>query len=617
MSANFMNRLRAYSAERQSLNERMLTCWLLALVTCVVFWRVLGNDFINFDDNSYVSQNRWVQDGLSSASIQAAFSKSFNGHWHPLTTLSYMVDTAIFGNGAGGYHLTNLLLHVANAILLFLILLRMTGAHFPSAAAAMLFAIHPLHVEPVAWIASRKDVLSTFFLLLTIAAYLWYGQRRSARRMGLVVVCMLLGLLSKAMLVTMPVLLLILDYWPLRRYETCWGEGRHARIRRVLSLVKEKLSLFAVSMIFAVITVATQATSGTMSKLDSLSVGARIVNAVESYGVYLAKMVWPRGLAPFYPHDGDYSLGLAFWFGVITLIAGTYISVRLFRRAPYLAMGWVWYVVSVLPVSGILQAGIQAYADRYTYVSLIGPFIAALWALDAIAARVAWGPGIFRVAAIAAGAVLCVVSWRQTAHWKNDETLFSHTLAVTENNYVAHMILGNAYYEHGRVDDAIGEYNKGLAIQPLDASTHAAIALALTKKGEMDTAITHYETALTLDPEHVTARANLGALLLSEGRMDHAVVQFKQTLEDQPDYVMALNGLGLAYAGLGQYTEASATLQRGLDIAPRNKSLHADLGLVLAQDGKAEDARRHFERAVELDPGNADYHNKLAIVLAE
>lgn len=599
------------------MRPEIVACWGIALLTSVVFWGVLSNDFIHFDDNSYVTENRFVQAGLTGESIRAAFTESFNGHWHPLTTLSYMIDTALFGRGPAGYHFTNLLLHVVNSLLLFLLLRDVTGAFYRSLAVALLFAIHPLHVEPVAWIASRKDVLSTLFLFAAIYAYVYYARRPSALRMAAVLAAMLLGLFSKAMLVTLPVVLLALDYWPLARYEDAWQRGFHERIQRGIALLREKIPLFTLSFVFAIVTVATQSVSGTMSKLDALPIGARLVNAVQSYGIYIVKMMWPTNLAPFYPHSGAVSLGPEFWFGLFVLVAGALISLWTLRIAPYVAVGFVWYVVTLLPVSGILQAGIQAYADRYTYVPLIGVFAAMVWGADAILRRFPIPERPLFVTGGVLTLVLAVLSWVQVQRWENDERLFTHTLAVTENNFVAHMIVGNVYYERGELDAAIAEYQASLTIAPNDADTCAAMGLALAAKGDTESAMNYYKAALNLNPDHVPARAKLAALLLSQGNLDHAIVQFEQTLARRPDHVVALNGLGLAYAGQHRYADAIDALRRGIAIAPDDPSLHSDLALVLAQEGQRDDAYRHFDEAVRLDPGDPEAHNNLAIILAE
>lgn len=585
-------------------------------MTLLVFWRVSSFEFINFDDNSYVSENRFVQSGLNLRSIGAAFTQTFNGHWHPFTMLSYMADTSLYGRSAGGYHLTNMLIHIANVVLLFLLLRELTGALGASAFVAALFAVHPLHVESVVWIASRKDVLSTFFFLLLLFAYGGYVRDPTRARYGVMMMWMMCGLLSKAMLVTVPALLLLLDYWPLGRYEDVHRE-RAAYFRRFRKLLIEKAPLFALAVVFSIITVATQSSAGTMTSIADLPLLSRLANGLHAYGFYLSKTLAPSGLAPFYPHGGNQVSFLFAGVSLAVMVGITIVSLLTIRRAPYIFVGWFWFVGMLAPVSGLMQAGIQSYADRYTYVPLIGIFIAVAWgSRDLMRGRPRL---VLEGRAMAATVVLaCVVlSWWQVGRWRDDVTLFEHTLSVTEENYVAHMILGNAYFKDDRTEDAITQYTRALSIEPNDVSTYTSMGVALSAQGRDNAAQKAYETALAMDPDHLPTHGHFGAMLLRQGRIEAAAGHFEKALELDPYHLTAINGLGLARAYQGKLQVAERYLRQGVDLAPNSLSLHKDLALVLAQQGKRGEALNHFQMAARLDPSDADTHNNLAIVLAE
>ncbi len=566
---------------------------LLVGLATAIFWQTADHEFINFDDNSYVSENRFVLQGLTLESLSAAFTRTFNGHCHPATMISYMADTALFGTGPAGYHFTNAFLHALNGVLLFFLLIRMTGLLGPSLFAAALFAAHPLHVEPVAWIASRKDMLSTFFFLLSLMAYAGYAANPNRRRYAAVGLWLLLGLLSKAILVTAPAVLLLLDIWPLKRIDLRASWTSRELWRRAARLFAEKLPLFAIVAVFAFVTVYTQSQAGTMSSFNDLTLGARISNAVEAYGVYLRKTLWPVNLAPFYPHDGipipfARILPLLAAYGGIALAAALTI-----RLAPYLLFGCFYFAGTLLPVSGLLQAGIQAYADRYTYLSLIGLFVAAAFGANDLSRR--WN--VPKPLPLAAGSILILalaaVSFTQTGHWKNDEALFAHALRVTEDNYVAHMILGNAYQTQGRTDEAIREYEAALAIEPNDAGTHVGLAIARFAQGDAAAAAHRYRTAMELDPGQIVANTNLGVILLRQGQLSEAAAHLERALSSNPECSVALNGFGEVRMAEGELAAALALFERGLELDPEDATL-------LTNAGQAYAGQRDHERALPL-----------------
>lgn len=593
-----------------STNRAAIAALLAAIF--IVFRALPGHDFINFDDNSYVSENHYVRDGLTSESVRAAFTETFNGHWHPLTMLSYMLDTAVFGPGPGGYHFTNLALHAANTLVLLFLLHNITGAFWPSYLVAALFALHPAHVEPVAWIASRKDLLSTLFFLLTMQAHASYTRNPKRATYAIASVCLVLGLLSKAMLVTVPAVLLLMDYWPLRRIDFA-GEMRW---RAAAKLVGEKWLYFVIAIVFSAVTIFTQSHAGTMTSFEDLSLSARLFNAVRAYGDYLRIAVWPARLAPFYPHSGHVESFVNILPAITVLIAATVISVAFARRAPYLIVGWLFFLGTLIPVSGLMQAGIQSYADRYTYIPFTGLDIMAAWGLRDLASRWVKGP---RVVAVACAAVLigcAVISFRQASFWKDDVRLFEHTLAVTQKNYVAHMILGNAYTKAGRADDAIEQFRAGIAIEPLDADLHASMAIALGNHGDVQGSRKAYLETLRINPAHVVANTNVGALLGMQGDHAEAVAFFERALEVRPDFVPALSGLGLSLSELGKYAEAEDVLDRGLKIDPAQANLHKHLGLVYAKTGRDAEASAASHRALELNPADPDTLNSLGVLAA-
>lgn len=592
----------------------LAACAALAVMTAAVFWPVLGHGFINFDDNSYVSQNRYVLSGLTAESVLAAFSETYNGHWHPLTMLSYALDTTLHGRGPSGYHFTNLLLHVANTALLFFALRELTGAAGRSFVVAALFAVHPLHVEPVAWIAGRKDVLSTLFFVLSILAYASWTRKPALGKYALLVLWLLLGLLSKAMLVTLPAVLLLLDLWPLKRIET----GRLGHFWRSFGQrLLEKTPLFLIVAAFAAVTVFTQAGAGTMTSYHDLPLGTRLANAIESYVTYLVLTFAPVGLAPFYPHSGRIDSYTFVAINTIVLAVISLAAPALWCRAPYILVGWFWFLGTLLPVSGLMQAGIQAYADRYTYVPLIGVFIALVWGLADLARR----SSLPRYAAPAAAAVIVlgcsVASYGQVRLWKDDVTLFEHTVRVTRDNYVAHMILGNAYYERGRTDEAVAQYERALEIEPHDADTHVALGIALSARGDAAGAIAHYETAIVLNDRHALAEANFGAVLARLGRGDEAAAHYLRALEIDPEHPVALNGLAHLHAERGESAEARTLFERGVTANPFDAKLWRGYGLFLAKSGDRTAAIEAFQTALGLDWMDADTHNNLAVVLLE
>jgi tetratricopeptide (TPR) repeat protein len=562
----------------------MVACGLLVAITWAVFGQTLRNDFVDFDDNVYVYENPRVTSGVSFGNIAWAFAHAHARNWHPLTTISHMLDCQLFGLKPAGHHFINVLLHMAAVLLLFLVLGEMTeaghavagigdagrdprsrlqphGTRWPSAFVAALFAIHPLRVESVAWIAERKDVLSAVFFMLTLGAYVRYVRQRSATRYLATSIWLALGLMAKPMLVTVPLVLLLLDYWPLRREQT-WPK-----------LLAEKIPLFVLSSASSLITLLVQRGS---TAIDQLPFLWRLNNAIVSYVVYLWQMIWPVNLAVFYPHPND-SLSLWQIVGALLVLAAITCSVIILRRTrPYLFIGWSWYVLMLLPVIGLVQVGEQARADRYTYLPQIGLCIAVTWLIFDLAKGWRWRR---RVLATAAISVVLLLSWRasvQASYWKNSESLWSHTLAVTSNNDVAHNNLGFVLMRRGQLDDAVSHFETALKIRSQNAESHYHLGLALihnnlanalVRERRLDEAIPHYEQAVALRPDYADAHYNFGIALLQQGRLDDAIAHWQQTVAIRPEDIEAHVTLAGTLARRGDEAEALAHYDLALQLA--------------------------------------------------
>ncbi len=565
----------------------LAVCGFLLLAIALVFGQTLRHEFVNFDDDRCVYENRQVSRGLSAEGICWAFTHSHNDNWHPLTWISLMLDCQLFGLSPGGCHLTNVLLHAATAVLLFLVLSRMTGGFWPSAVVAALFAVHPLHVESVAWVTERKDVLSGLFFVLTLGAYVGYVRHRfSWVRYLAVMVFLALGLMAKPMLVTLPFVLLLLDYWPLDRMALVPGERasvlrgrRSGRFSLLARLVLEKVPLLALVVVSCVVTVWAQRQA--LVSIERLPLWWRLGNASISYATYLVQLLCPVGMAAFYPRLG---LELPLWkvFGALLILLGITAAVLLNRRrCPYLLMGWLWYVGTLVPVIGLLQQGSQARADRFTYLTQIGLYIALAWGVaDLCRSR----PHRRRLCGITAALVLVILmgcAWRQTFFWCDSKTLWTHALACTSDNYVAHSNLGSALVDRGRFDEAIAHYRKALEIQPDNAVVHAGLGTALVSLRRFDEAIGHYRKALEINPDYADAHYFLGVALADQGRFAEALGYYRKALEIEPDNAVVHATLGTALVSQGRFDEAIDHYRNSLEIQPNSAIVHTRLGIAL------------------------------------
>ncbi len=527
----------------------LLLSLLLVVATLLVFHQVRGFEFVHYDDDVYVAGNRHVQAGLTLSSVAWAFSATDAGFWHPLTWLSLMLDYELYGLNAGGYHGTNLIWHLLNTLLVFFVFHRMTGAVWRSAFLAALFALHPLHVESVAWIAERKDVLSTFFWLLTMAVYIAYVRYPGRIRYLFLLLVFSLGLMAKPMLVTLPFCLLLMDFWPLgrTRFMTAArtdGEAGQAMPRGILSLLAEKAPLFVLAFLAGLLVYYTEERAGVLSSFDAFPLDLRIAHAFVSYLLYLGKAVWPVKLAVFYPHPGAWPpLLVALAAGL--LIACTILAVRWHRRFPYALTGWLWYLGTMAPLIGLVQLGTQGMADRYTYIPLTGIFLVLAWGLPDILGRWRHKAVALSLAALIALSLLGGLAWRQTGYWRDAETLFRHALQVTDNNYLAHNNLGAALARVGKTAEALDQYRAALAIKPHYADARFNMGQSLAVSGRLAEAERYYRGALMSKPSFVEAHNNLGIVLAEQGKGEEARSHFLAALHIRPDYETAGKNLRL------------------------------------------------------------------------
>jgi len=623
------------------LNDRWTipgVCIFLAAIIWVVFGQTLGHEFVNYDDDLYVYENPAVTRGLTLQGIIWAFTHVHCSNWHPLTWVSHMLDCQFYGLSPGGHHLTNILLHTATAILLFLILRQMTGALWRSAFVAAVFAIHPLRVESVAWVAERKDVLSGLFFMLTIGAYARYAQRRSrvepsslrsaasgsrepraqsvsaldprlpALDYCLVLLFFALGLMCKPMLVTLPLVLLLLDYWPLVR--VAGGGWRVTRfgvqvpqLSTLNHLLYEKLPLFGLAVASGMVTIFAQTKA--IQSFEQISLPLRVGNALISYVAYLGQMFWPSGLAVLYPFAAM-DVGVSGVVLSLVLLAGISAGAFVLRHRRYFLTGWLWYLIMLAPVIGILQVGSQARADRYTYLPQIGLYVLLTWAVADLCAgwrhrRVVLG-GCATILLVA----LIFCARVQTAYWRNSESLWTHTLACTSDNAIAHNNLGVTLLQKGKVDEAIVHYQKALQINPDHVEAHIDFGNALIKKGSVDEAMVHYQKALQINPDSAKAHDNLGNALFKKGNVDEAIIHYQKALQIKPGSAETHYNLGNALLQKGNVDEAIVHYQMALQIKPDNTEAHNSLGGALLQKGKVDEAIPHFQRALQIKPDNAE-----------
>jgi Flp pilus assembly protein TadD len=623
---------------------------MLALLTTALYWPATHHDFVNYDDDKYVTDNHHVASGLTLENIRWAFRSGYAANWHPLTWLSHMLDCDLFGLNPWGHHLTNVLLHALNAALVFALLRRMTGATWRSLLAAALFAVHPLRVESVAWVAERKDVLSGCLGLLALVFYARYAevQRQAPEPRGvrretgdtprasripssifylLSLLFFALGLMSKPMLVTWPLVMLLLDYWPLRRFGPSPLTARlstpgsqpsalDSQLSTALRLVREKTPFFVLAALASVVAWVAQRQEGAMASSASLALGARSGNALISYCRYLGKMFWPRDLGVFYPHPGHWPLGKVLAAGALLLSVSAILWGQR-RRYPFLLVGWLWFCGTLVPVIGLAQVGVQALADRYTYIPSVGLLVLAVWGAHELARGWQYGVIALSVAACAAIALCLDLTRQQLGYWKDSEALFRHALEVTANNPTARNNLGVALEKRGQTDEAFRQYQEAIRLEPGYAKARINLGNALAKKGEIDKAISQYQEAVRLRPDDADAYYNLGNALGRKGQTDEAIRQFQEAIRLKPDDAEARSNLGLALDRKGQTDEAIRQFQEAIRLKPDYAKAHSNLGVALDRKGQTGEAMSQFQEAIRLKPDYAEAHNGLGVALVK
>ncbi len=581
---------------------------LLVVLVLAVFSPLRHAGFVNYDDTGYVVDNPHVRSGLSLSNVAWAFTTNTMCNWHPLMWLSLMLDVQLFGMNPAAHHGVNVALHALNAVLLFLALRQMTNRLGPSAFVAALFAAHPAHVESVAWISERKDVLSASFWMLAMTAYAGYAARGGWLRYTAVLLAFGLGLLAKPMLVTLPAVLLLLDVWPLRRIEAF-------NARSVLPRIVEKLPLAALAAASSVVTFLAQDSGGGVAPLDRISLGYRIGNAITAYARYLGMAVWPSGLAVYYPHPGA---TLPVWqpiFAAGLIVVLTAALCWYGRRQAYLGVGWLWFLGTLVPVIGLVQVGTQALADRYTYLPYIGLFIAFTWGAADLAVRLR----VPRAALAAASALgIGALGWAtsmQSSYWTDSATLFRHALNVTTENALAHYALGDALLQQKQRESAIEHFRLAVQANPNYVDAFNALGGALGEQGNAVEAAACFNRALQLDPHSVEALSNSGKLRAAMGKTGEAVTYYERALRESPDNAAILTNLGGALADLGRTDEAIQAYEHALRADPFNALAHNNLGNALKKQGALDAAMTHYRKALALEPENALAHNNLGNAL--
>jgi tetratricopeptide (TPR) repeat protein len=629
----------------------------LVVAIFVTYVPIIHSDFVGYDDELYITENSQVQKGFTPESLKWAFTTFHSANWHPLTWLSHMLDCELYGLNPAGHHWTNVEFHLANTLLLFLIFFKMTGKLYRSAFVSVLFALHPLHVESVAWVSERKDVLSTFFGMLMILAYFRYIKVSCLKNYLLVIIFLSLGLMAKPMLVTFPFVLLLLDYWPLERFQfkknknddlsqsakTIYYGGNGLK-----RLIIEKIPLFIPVLISCILTFLAQKSEGAVKPLEVLPFKSRVSNALVSYIGYVVKAIWPSKLAIFYPHPGNALsswtiVGAAFLIAVVILL-----SIRISEKYPYIAVGLFWYFGTLIPVIGLVQVGDQAMADRYTYIPFVGLFIIVVWGVSDLFRKWRYGKIFLGVYGMIILSLLAWKTFHQLSYWKNGIVLFENAVNVTENNYlaynnlgtayakvdldkaiynyeaalkiktdyvVAHYNLGNVLEKSGHIDEAIVHYQEALRIKPDYAEVHNNFGTALYKRKDYEGAILHFSKALKINPKDTAARNNLANILFIQGKFDEAVLQYKKAIRINPEHEKAHYNLGNILIKHGKIKEALIHFAEAIRIKPDYVQAYNKIGLILLKQGRINKAKVYFSKAIQIDPNYSEARNNLEVLM--
>jgi protein O-mannosyl-transferase len=598
--------------KRSSILVPVAICVFLIIATTAVYVQVAGFKFIDLDDGPYVYENHYVQDPITAKSLDWAFTTFHSANWHPITWISHMIDCQLYGlSHPGGHHVTNLLLHILNSLLLFMLLSRMTRSVWRSGFVAALFALHPLHVESVAWVSERKDLLSTFFFVLTILAYVHYTARRNIRRYAMVVGAYALGLMAKPMLVSLPLVLLMLDWWPLQRVDAKGGGlGR---------LVIEKIPLFALAAGSCVVTYIAQLHSGAAQSLDTYPIGVRLANASVSYSVYICKMFWPRGLAALYPHPGA---TLPVWQVVASaaaFAAVTFLAIRARRRIPYLFTGWLWYTVMLVPVIGLVQVGGQAFADRYTYIPLIGLFVIIAWGVSDAFSRIAGSARTIILAVLATLVLgsLSACTWTQVGYWKDSDIVGKRALEVSHGHNYIRVFVASSLDKSGHTDKAIELLSQGVTNGPGIGRVHSALGFIYLHKNEVKQAETEFREAIRLQPNLAGAHNNLGVALLRQGHTDEAMGEFKSAASIDLWYAEPHVNMAAVLLARGSTNEALQEFENAVQLDPQRSDARCKIALILSQQGMTAEAVTQLQTAIEMTPDQAEPYYVLGCLLRQ
>jgi Flp pilus assembly protein TadD len=572
----------------------------------VPYWQVQHHEFINLDDGTYVTQNPEVQAGLSGESLRWAFSFNHASYWHPLTWLSHMLDCQLFGLNPTYHHFSSLFIHIATALLLFMALTRMTAAPWKSFFVAAFFALHPLNVESVAWVADRKNVLSTFFMLLTIWVYAHYVEKPGWVLYAGVWISMALGLLAKPMLVTLPFVLLLLDYWPLRRWKFHAMTKDEPSFQKTCPcrLVIEKIPFFALSAASLCVSYISSRGIGFVVPLKSVPLLLRVENALVSYVAYVEKMILPSGLAVFYPFPHSVP-SWQFFGATLILMCATFLAIWVRDRAPYLVVGWFWYLGTLIPAIGLFQQGLwPAYADRFAYVPLIGLFLIVVWGSYDLVVR--WRFSRSFVGIVGAGVLVALgsITWVDVGHWKNSRVLFEYAVQVTKDNHLAQYNLGVALQGEGKTDEAILHLQKALQIMPDNGQFHNSLGAAFIQKGDLDKAFFHLTEAIRLYPGCAEAHNNLGNVLSDRGDIDGAIAQYRKAIEIDPGEGFFYFNLGNAESAKKEFQKAVSAYLKALQRKPSAQNIRLNLGYAYYREGHLKDALQQYEEILRENPGS-------------
>ena len=597
-------------------NPKIIICFFLVMANAVVYWQVSHYDFINFDDDVYITENRHVQSGLKQDEIIWSFrlSNKNNTYWHPLTWMSHMLDVQLYGIDPGRHHMTNVLIHITSSIILFLVCHQMTGALWQSAFVASLFAIHPINVESVAWVAERKNVLSTLFGMLALGCYVYYAAKPNFAKYLLLLIVFTLGLLSKPMLVTLPFLLLLLDYWPLERLKFRFlTRGKRRRTQpsipsnfqktNICYLVVEKFPLLVLSMASVYLSSLSLQGQAEFKNLDDVAMMLRIANALTSYLEYIAKLIWPQNLAVFYPYPEAVPLWKA--ASALVILTGlSFLFIWTLRARPYLSVGWLWFLGTLLPVSGLVIAGnFPALADRWAYVPAVGLFIMFAWSIPDLVKR--WshyqvGLGVMIIVIVS---TLMASTWDQTRNWKNSVTLFQHALTANPENWLAHTNLGTALADNGQKTDAYRHFAEAIRLYPHEPHVQVNYGDAMLARGRIKKASGHYYEALRINPGFAEAHNNLGLILVRSGKIEESIEQFQLAIQNRPDYQNAIKNLNLAISINKKINLATKNFNESLIFDLRDLQLDKKINDILNSKAELNNVLTKLQKSLSGQPG--------------